>query len=149
MRFLILILLLTPLAGHAELYRWTDEQGQVHFGDKPPDDKPADSMDMPTARELGSDQETRSRQQRIQRQMQVNEERAQQQRAEQRKRKQQRAREMARPCRDARTRLRRMNGRIVFRKEDGSVEDVTMDELARRKKETRQWIEKNCKGIGE
>jgi len=35
-RLLILALLLTPLAGHAQVYRTTDEQGNVIFSDAPP-----------------------------------------------------------------------------------------------------------------
>lgn len=37
MRFAVLILLLVfPLLSHSEVYRWVDENGQVHFGSVPP-----------------------------------------------------------------------------------------------------------------
>ena len=32
---LLTMALLLPVAAHAEIYRWTDENGNVHFGDKP------------------------------------------------------------------------------------------------------------------
>ena len=37
MRWFPLVLLLASLAGHsqAEIYRWVDEQGRVHFGQRP------------------------------------------------------------------------------------------------------------------
>jgi len=33
-----MLMLCASAAAHADLYRWVDEQGQVHFGDKPPAD---------------------------------------------------------------------------------------------------------------
>lgn len=35
MRYLILLLCMLPLAGFAEIYKWTDANGNVHFGDSP------------------------------------------------------------------------------------------------------------------
>jgi hypothetical protein len=35
MRHLIFIALLVPALASAEIYRWTDAQGRVHFGEKP------------------------------------------------------------------------------------------------------------------
>lgn len=35
MRVLLLLLALTPALATAEIYRWTDAQGQVHFGQRP------------------------------------------------------------------------------------------------------------------
>lgn len=43
-----------PLGGHAQIYRWTDANGQVHFGQTPPSDgkyervRPADSSGLDT-----------------------------------------------------------------------------------------------------
>lgn len=37
MRYLLLLLLIFPLSGIAEIYKWTDESGRVHFGDSPSD----------------------------------------------------------------------------------------------------------------
>ncbi len=34
-RILITILLLSPVIGHSEIYRWVDENGMVHFDDRP------------------------------------------------------------------------------------------------------------------
>lgn len=35
MRHLVLIAALLPMLATAEIYRWTDEQGRVHFGQRP------------------------------------------------------------------------------------------------------------------
>lgn len=35
MRGLLLLILLLPALAAAEIYRWTDEQGRVHFGQRP------------------------------------------------------------------------------------------------------------------
>ncbi|SDT95459.1 protein of unknown function [Pseudomonas pohangensis] len=34
-RLIILMLLLAPLTGWGEIYRWTDASGRVHFGEQP------------------------------------------------------------------------------------------------------------------
>lgn len=36
MRCLLLLLGLLPALAQAEIYRWTDAQGRVHFGERPP-----------------------------------------------------------------------------------------------------------------
>ena len=35
-RFLLLVLLITPLLAAAGVYKWTDAQGKVHYSDSPP-----------------------------------------------------------------------------------------------------------------
>ncbi len=35
-RTLVLIILLSPAFAHADIYRWTDETGKVHYSDKKP-----------------------------------------------------------------------------------------------------------------
>jgi hypothetical protein len=34
-RLFFMLLLLVPISGWAEIYRWTDASGQVHFGEQP------------------------------------------------------------------------------------------------------------------
>lgn len=36
-RFLLALIAILPLICSAEIYKWTDENGRVHFGDKPKD----------------------------------------------------------------------------------------------------------------
>jgi hypothetical protein len=42
-------ILLFPLLAHAGVYKWTDANGQVHFGDRPPAEKPAEEVTINTA----------------------------------------------------------------------------------------------------
>lgn len=37
-------LVMASLSGAAEVYRWTDENGRVHFSDKPPRDREAENI---------------------------------------------------------------------------------------------------------
>lgn len=43
---LILALLLLTSTAHAEIYRWVDEQGKVHFGDKKPNTHQAEEVNV-------------------------------------------------------------------------------------------------------
>lgn len=45
--WLLLILLLTALVANAEVYKWVDEQGNVHYGDVPPGGTPAEPLQLP------------------------------------------------------------------------------------------------------
>jgi glutaredoxin len=46
-RRVILLALLIPAAGlHAEIYKWVDEQGQVHYSDQKPEDGPVTEIPM-------------------------------------------------------------------------------------------------------
>lgn len=35
-RILLLLLICIPFQGYAEVYKWVDEQGQMHYGEEPP-----------------------------------------------------------------------------------------------------------------
>lgn len=37
-------LLLSAVPGAAEIYRWTDERGKTHFGENPPEGRPAQAL---------------------------------------------------------------------------------------------------------
>lgn len=56
-RFLPIILLLVVTATLAQIYKWVDEQGGVHFGDRPPEDADAEDVELPE----GPSQETISK----------------------------------------------------------------------------------------
>ncbi|GKS63503.1 hypothetical protein YTPLAS72_08070 [Nitrospira sp.] len=55
-------LLLSPIIGSAELYKWTDQQGQLHITDAPPSalQKKPDSSFKPNARSVQRMKATRS-----------------------------------------------------------------------------------------
>ena len=41
-----ILLLVTSTNGVAEIYKWTDEHGKIHFTDSPPDDKQAEQVEL-------------------------------------------------------------------------------------------------------
>jgi hypothetical protein len=47
--WLLIALLLLPLCTTADVYKWTDANGQVHFGDRPPAEKPAEEITINAA----------------------------------------------------------------------------------------------------
>ncbi|MCG8316342.1 MAG: DUF4124 domain-containing protein [Pseudomonadales bacterium] len=65
------ILIISLLAGNvaAEVYKWTDEQGKVHYGDRPPHQQAAEVLDMPKVKSqktpMISDQERLRRQRKL------------------------------------------------------------------------------------
>lgn len=44
MKYLSIILLMIPLLASAEIYKWTDESGRVHYGDTPSDKGAAEKV---------------------------------------------------------------------------------------------------------
>ena len=40
----VLLLLLLPISATAQIYKWTDENGQTHFGDRSPESRAADEV---------------------------------------------------------------------------------------------------------
>lgn len=46
MKILIVLLLLIMPAVHAGIYKWTDSEGNVHFGDHPADTSTAEEIDI-------------------------------------------------------------------------------------------------------
>jgi len=45
-RFLLLVLLITPLLAAAGVYKWTDAQGKVHYSDSPPPETKAQQVNV-------------------------------------------------------------------------------------------------------
>ncbi len=90
----------------AGVYRWVDDQGRVHFGDKPPDKERAESIDTTAspapARPAPNAAERRDKQQRLLRAWE--EERRQREEAQAKNKEEQERRENN--CRIARDRLR-------------------------------------------
>lgn len=60
----LLFCLLIPSVSQAGTYRWVDENGQTHFGDRPPAGAASDEVKVDTA-PAGSDAAARERQQRM------------------------------------------------------------------------------------
>ncbi|KGD62207.1 hypothetical protein T9A_00498 [Alcanivorax jadensis T9] len=139
MKGLITLLALLPLLASAEVYRWQDADGNWHFGDQPPQEQ-HETLDIKAPPKIGQGERVREINERALRLRQS--EKAQQKEQASEQQKQQNA--IARQCREAKARLKRLHGRFVYHDEDGSVSHPTLDQVEIDKQEVRQWIQQNC-----
>jgi hypothetical protein len=138
--FCIALLSAGPAA--AEVYRWVDEAGKVHFGDRPPD-AGAETLDLPDASvqtDIGAD-----RAERRERVLEV----LQQDRLEKQRQREAAAAasaERAEKCRRLQKYYERHSTASgVYRKDkDGNREYYSSEERAAAEQKMRRAMEKNC-----
>ena len=117
MRHLLLIAALLPTLATAEIYRWTDEQGRVHFGQRPvAGAEPVQVKPQVVER----DEHTREREARSQRFYEARREEQQQATAAAASQREARASE----CRELRTRLAQMPEGFRYYREGASAERI-------------------------
>lgn len=147
--FLLLIVLPAALPAGAEIYKWTDEQGRVHYGDRK--EKAAGEVEQleetaPATRPAESD-EARRRKEKRRRLLEVME--------EDRRRKQEEKAEAERARRQAEARCKRFrkrlqttwNAQYLYRKGDDGERQVLSDaERAEETKRLEAAVEKWCRG---
>lgn len=139
-RLFLLLLLATPLAANAEIYKWTDAEGHVHFGDKPRDKGGKSETVEVKDYKPGSDENVRQIYERNDRLRDaVKEKSPAQQRSEAAA-----ERHRQTECTEANDRLRRISGRVVFHDDQGKVVNVTEKERAVKEQELRTWISEHC-----
>lgn len=147
MKPFVLLALVGALAStpvNAELYRWVDEHGKVHFSDKPVDAENAETMDIKGPPRIGQDDTVQQINDRVKRLHDTeNEQRDMESRAaaEAREKKEQ----IAKRCQRARVELRKYNGPVYKLDPDGSRRYLTDEEHTRDKNRISEWIEQNCK----
>lgn len=139
----LLLVLGAPL-GAETIYHWTDAQGVRHFSSTPPPGQPAESRDLRVPRASDS---------RAERAMRDRYERAAGQRREQRREAGEDAAQMQRiaatrrdNCRAARDAIARLESTPMsrFRREDGSYQRFTPQEIERQLAEARANASANC-----
>lgn len=141
----LLLLALLPLIALAEGYRWTDENGNVHFSDQPPrgqDQDKADPVELKNPDPIGQGEgveRTRQEMEEMRRERQKRERKA---RRDQKRQEQQRLQK----CQSQSRRLSLLkNSRVKYKQEDGSYEGVSMDEHQARIRELENWINHHCR----
>ena len=139
MKELITLLALLPLLANAEVYRWQDADGNWHFGDQPPQEQ-HETVDIKAPPKIGQGERVREINQRTLRLRESEQAREQEKAA--RVQKQQDAKD--KKCRDSKAKLKRLQGRFVYRDEDGNVTHPTMDKVKADQDEVRQWIQQHC-----
>ena len=148
MRLARLLILLTsfllPLVAGAELYRWVDEEGRIHFGDRKPEDSAsqAQEVQVEAPKPIGQDDvkhiHERLEEVRAKERERVAKEEAEA--AEQEKEKQ-------KLCQEKVRHYNRMQRNFVYERDDGSVYQVTRKQAEKDRAELRDWLDENCPGF--
>ncbi|EGG99279.1 hypothetical protein imdm_1301 [gamma proteobacterium IMCC2047] len=128
---------------YAEIYRWIDEQGNVHFGDKPHADKQATDI-TGNVQLKNIDQSADRTQQSLQQfdlRQQVQSVETQQRQAQQQKKGQ----KLNQACHDAKQRLKILQGRVIFVDKNGNEIKRTEQERQQRADALRKNIKKYCR----
>lgn len=137
---LFILLLAGPLVCHAEIFKWTDANGRVHFGDKPTDKQiKAEEVEVKDYKP-GSDDDTRAITERRQRLMNADDGRKQNADAAAKAA----ADAQQTRCAAAREDLRRVSGRVDFLDENGKSVHTTEQQRIERQREVAAWIQDNC-----
>lgn len=137
---LLTMILMTTTAG-AELYRWTDESGRVHFSDRAPVGRDADALEAKEPPRIGQGTETHQIHQRLER---LRDAEAQQQREQQARLEEERrlADERREQCTRMRKYLANYVGRIYDMENDAFLTDAQIEADRQR---MQQWLNENCR----
>lgn len=132
----------TTYQAHAEIYRWVDEQGNVHFGDSKNSNKKAENIsDQLQHHNIDhSAKSTEATLQQIDQRKQAQQTEIQQRQNQTNPNKEQ----LDRICRDAKERLRIMEGRVVFFDENNQQVKVTEEERQQRAEKLSKQIKTYC-----
>ncbi|WP_192983200.1 DUF4124 domain-containing protein [Pseudomonas sp. EggHat1] len=139
MRHLLLIVALLPTLATAEIYRWTDEQGRVHFGQRPV--AGAETVQV-KPQVVERDEHTREREARSQRFYDARREEQQQAAAAATAQREERANE----CRDLRRRLAQIAEGFSYYRTDASGERIyySDEETDAARRQLRERIAQRC-----
>lgn len=139
----ILLLLFAADFATAEIYRWTDADGRVHFGDKPIDTKiQAEEVNVRDYKP-GSDAQTREIIERRERLMNAGAEKSRQETSQTTLKAAVQARDEKR-CAEARDDLLKVSGRVQFYDEQGKPVLVSEPERVARQRQLQEWVKANC-----
>jgi molecular chaperone DnaK (HSP70) len=142
---LALLMCATPgLATGASVYKWTDENGVTHFGDRQPTGGKAEQIKVRPSTGPGSNSKRQSLQERVNA-MEEQEQQDQQRRNETAVQEAQRKQREAN-CATARSNLQiiQSNARIRTEGEDGEIRYLTPEEIEERRQQFEQIAEENC-----
>jgi hypothetical protein len=145
MKKLLWLLMLWCLVAEAEVYRWTDEQGRVHFSDRPLDENSQSMEIAPSATHKNLSREQSERERKRRRLLDVYRMDRAQKQAKQAKEQHDRA-ERQRNCIQARRRYARFNraGGIYETDERGERVYLEKEQRARFIDDLQQQIDRWC-----
>lgn len=122
----------------AEVYRWVDDKGKVHYTDK----KPAPNAENITKEVNKQNLDSSSKE--VERVAQIIREEEEAKRALQEKQTQAYAQAMQAPCAAAKERLKKMKGYVIFIDDAGKAVTVTEKERQEKVTELESFIHSNC-----
>ena len=138
---IVAALLLLSFSVKAELYRWTEADGKVHFSDRKPDAAEKEvEVESVEIKPINIDESHEAwqalnrvlpKEDRHQTQQQVRD-------------NQQRAQEIERHCRGARQYLRDISGPVNFIDDDGNPVQVSERERQQRQAEMERYVKEHC-----
>ncbi len=141
----ILLLLLPCLATAQGLYRWTDEQGRVHFSDRPREGDPAvEELQIKQQPLLGQDEAVQETWDRLQRLRDAEQQQQQEEQLRSAEAERVRQLEMAPKCEKAKRELKSLDGPVMYKNEKGERYSVSMEQVAADKERLSKWIAANC-----
>lgn len=127
----------------AEVYRWTDSEGKVHYSDRKLNKDAEDVTDKTRVHNIDTSQEEQRKLQQIFRPENEADREYYRQQQEAKKPSQ----EYRRYCNELRRYLQDINGRVQFINEDGKPVAVTEKERRQKVEETRQLWNERCAHI--
>ena len=127
--------------GQAEIFKWTDENGQTHFGDRPPENKKA--MEISSQLENINISRDLSSPEMMLKHEKMKAQEKQRQASEQHDHEK-RQRTLSNECQKAQKSLWKLKGRVVFRDELGNEIKVSETERKRRALEMENMVRKHC-----
>jgi len=139
----LLCLCLLPFAATAEIYKWVDEDGTVHYGQKPPADRQADTVKPPPSVDTESAQkELQEKQERLR---QLEEQRAEREKTQRESEKEAAARKER--CQAAKRALEQMRtqNRLQVVNEQGERTYLTPEQMREREKKAQELVKENCR----
>lgn len=132
-------LLAAASAQAAEVYRWVDAEGRVHFGDRPPQEAEA-SAERAELKPINSADAIQPRDTSVRRPARV-EQQYESRKQQQQQRQQQ---QMAAACREARNQLRILQGPVYFVDADGREVQISERERRERAQQLEHEVARAC-----
>lgn len=144
-RILITILFLSPMIGHTEIYRWVDENGMVHFDDRPGSGNKEKIEIKTTDTSSSPDTELQDRVEQEKKLLEIYEEERQEKKLKKAE-KQEEKKKLKKKCAEAKDYKRTLDesSGLYFLDEKGERVHVSAEEKDAEVRELKKFIKKNC-----
>ena len=144
-RILITILFLSPMIGQSEIYRWVDENGMVHFDDRPGSGNKEKIEIKTTDTSSSPDTELQDRVEQEKKLLEIYEEERQEKKLKKAE-KQEEKKKLKKKCAEAKDYKRTLDesSGLYFLDEKGERVHVSAEEKDAEVRELKKFIKKNC-----